>query len=1062
MPNPLQRPRPPLAVEPLEARELPSVAPAPVVLAQENFDRTAVGALPANWSQWSSQDGFAVSPTAGAAKSSGLAATGDSGQTARTWATASQPANVRASADVLVNSLVPAQVFVRGGNLGTAKPTYYAVSVTRGLDVKLVRSVNGAVRTLGDVKSASYLSNQWVTVSLLANGTKLQAFIQRRDTGQYLNSKGQWQTAATAALSVTDSSITGGGQTGLSRAAGYAGQVSFDNFAVRGATASASATPLLQQNFNSTPRGQLPAGWAQWASEGDFAVSSQGALSRPNSLAGNTAGGNTARAWMNASQPANVQVGAAVYLNNLAPAEVLLRGSGLSTASPSYYALSVTRGLKVQLLRVSRGKTTVLRTLDSRNYLSNQWVQVTLQASGSSLQATVQRLDTKQYLTSNGTWQTSPATALTVSDTTLTGAGQVGLTKGPDYGGIVLFDNFSVSRIGAGTPPPVNAPGSGGSGSGSIPQHYSWIRLAELAYSGTPLGSFEQNLLRTSVDLVIPNTDLLPDLHAIAPKTPDLIYTNVSSIYRELLTDWLNWADAHHVNRESAFYHVTVPTPFAGRSSASMPVNWFWGVYLGGEDAGYTDVTSAAHDPGSRSVSFGDTGTSVYMGYPDKFREIDFSLSSGARSGWSGVLEYATAVDANGVPTAWAPLKTLTDTTNRLTRSGQITFDPPTNWVTASVNGSARMFYVRVRTLSDGSAPVANTILGRNYTNSRDGWSGTIPVFDYAADRNHDGYLNNAEYAVALRHGDTARFAYESRLFPVAYGPMRPATNPSNAAFRTWVADYDVRLLKSQPQADGLFVDNSSGKLPGDASTVLEPAANYAQDYGAVLNAIGRAIAPHFLLANTSGGQTVADGVVSQNSAYFEESALRPLASNWQAFEDLAALIAHRASLQTPSPYAVLDSLATGGSPTDPRTQLATLAEYYLVADPKTTFLDFYGGQEPATSWSRHYSKAVTYDVGQPIGTWSLFASGRDPSGHSLNYHVYERHYTNALVLYKPISHTQGVRFDGKLGSNTATVQRLNGTYRPLRADGTLGNPITSISLRNGEGAILVPVTGGD
>jgi hypothetical protein len=158
----------------------------------------------------------------------------------------------------------------------------------------------------------------------------------------------------------------------------------------------------------------------------------------------------------------------------------------------------------------------------------------------------------------------------------------------------------------------------------------------------------------------------------------------------------------------------------------------------------------------------------------------------------------------------------------------------------------------------------------------------------------------------------------------------------------------------------------------------------------------------------------------------------------------------------------VLDSLATGGSPTDPRTQLATLAEYYMMADPKTTFLDFYGGQEPATSWSRHWSNAVTFDVGQPIGGWSLFASGRDPSALSLNYHVYERHYTNALVLYKPLSHTQGVRNDGKLGSNTATVHRLNGTYRPLRADGTLGSPVSSITLRNGEGAILIPVTGGD
>jgi hypothetical protein len=1141
MRNPPKRPRPALAVEPLEARELPSTTPAQLALpAQETFDKTAVGALPAGWSQWSSEAAFAVSPGSGTSRSSGLATTGDSGQAARTWATASQPADVRASADIFANSLVPAQVFVRGRNLDTTRPTYYAVSVTRGLDVQLLRNVNGVVRTLGHLKSASYLSNQWVTVSLRAAGSDLQVFVQRRDTGQYLNSRGQWQSTSTAALHVTDTAVTGGGQTGLGRAAGYPGAVTLDNFTVRGATASSSSAPLLQQNFNTTPGGQLPAGWSEWESEGAFGAAPTSALTSPNGLSAGTSGGDSARAWMTTAAPGNVQVSAAVFLNSLAPGEVLLRGSGLNTTSPSYYALTVTRGLEVQILRVSKGTTKVLGTLDSNNYLSNRWVQISLRANGSTLQATVQRLDTKQYLTADGNWQKSPATALTVSDTTLTAAGQVGLAKGPDYGGTVSFDNFSASPPGAAplsvritgprsgavltsrtgvtvqvanaahltgvdfyvdgtlqasdTSSPytwtldpatlttgahtltavardqggvtarasitVNAADAGGGG--KIPQHHSWIRLAELAYSGTPLGSFEQNLLRNSVDLVIPNTDLLPDLNALSPKTPNLIYTNVSSLYRELLTDWLSWADAYHVSRESAFYHVSTPTRFSGKSSSSMPVNWFWGVYLGGGTADYTDVTSAAHDPSSRALQFGGAGTSVYLGYPDKFREINFRLASGARNGWSGVLEYATAVDAHGVPTGWAPLKTITDTSNKLARTGQVTFDPPANWVTASVNGSGRLFYVRVRTVSDGSPPVVSTILGRDYTNSTGGgWSGTIPVFDSSADKNHDGYLSDAEYS-HHRPGMTARFAYESRLFPVAYGPQRPATNPSSAAFKAWAADYDLRLLKSEPQADGLFVDNSSGKPPADPGTVLEPVATYAQDYGAVLNVVGRAIAPRWVLANTSGGQTVADGVVSQNSAYFEESALRPLASNWQQFEDLADLISHRASLQSPAPYAVLDSLATGGSPTDPRTQLATLAEYYLMADPKTTFLDFYGGQEPATSWSRHFSRAAAFDVGQPVGGWSLFASGRDASNSRLTYHVYERHYTGALILYKPLSHTQGVSKDGTLGSNTATVQRLNGTYRPLRADGTLGSPVTSITLRNGEGAILVPVTGGD
>ncbi|HEX5273138.1 MAG TPA: hypothetical protein VFW33_21730, partial [Gemmataceae bacterium] len=46
----------------------------------------------------------------------------------------------------------------------------------------------------------------------------------------------------------------------------------------------------------------------------------------------------------------------------------------------------------------------------------------------------------------------------------------------------------------------------------------------------------------------------------------------------------------------------------------------------------------------------------------------------------------------------------------------------------------------------------------------------------------------------------------------------------------------------------------------------------------------------------------------------------------------------------------VLDSVPAGGSPTDPRTQIATLAEYYLLADPTRTFLDPFGGDAPATA----------------------------------------------------------------------------------------------------------------
>jgi hypothetical protein len=184
---------------------------------------------------------------------------------------------------------------------------------------------------------------------------------------------------------------------------------------------------------------------------------------------------------------------------------------------------------------------------------------------------------------------------------------------------------------------------------------------------------------------------------------------------------------------------------------------------------------------------------------------------------------------------------------------------------------------------------------------------------------------------------------------------------------------------------------------------------------------------------------------------WYEEFGIRALASNWSQFGDLSGLVARRAG----NSYAVLDSLPVGGSPTDPRTLMATLAEYYLLADPKMTFLDFFGGYAPATSWTQHFTQAVTYNVGQPQGSWSVFATAQDPSNSALTYKVFERSYSNALVLYKPLSYTQG-QSSGSLADNTATTHQLGGNYRVLQSDGTLGPVVTQITLRNGEGAILV------
>jgi hypothetical protein len=809
--------------------------------------------------------------------------------------------------------------------------------------------------------------------------------------------------------------------------------------------------PGTVETFDATAPPALPAGWSQWSSQGAgiFATSDAQAFSAPNSLASTAPSNVTGRAWENTPTAVNTGVEADVLASSLIPVQLFARGANLGSASPSYYAVSVSRGVDVALLRVVDGTATTLASVASKLYLSSAWLQVGLTLDGDQLAVQVFRPDTSQYLNANGAWTSTPANALQATDAALSGAGLVGVNRPASYAGSAALDNFTLLAPGS-APPPASLP--------TIPQHLPSIRIAELAYSGTPLGPFEQQLLQTSVDLVVPAPQYLSTINQAAPTTPQLIYSNVSNLYGSLLTDWLNWADANHVPREDAFYHVSAPTPFTGTSASSQPVDWFWNVALGPTSGttGFINLTGAAHAGGSNA--FGGAGQALDIGYTEQFNEINFALTRGKQSGFSFVIEYPTAVDASGNPTAWKALPLVSDGTDGLSKSGEVTFDPPAGWVTAVVPGStARLYYVRVRTVTGtaATAPVAMTILGDDYVDADGTDSGVIPVFDYAADANHNGYLTAAEYAVAESIGDDARFAYQARLFYPDDGQMRFILNPTSTAVRSWAIDENVALLQANPLADGIFMDNSSGKAPTTGFAVVEATASYSTDFSIMLGEINAAIAPKWVMANIADSGAGTNQVVSAVPAALDESAIRALDSTWAQFSELASSVATWQSLTNPSGYLVLDSTSTGGAETDPRTQMATLAYYDLIGNPKTTFLMLWGGEAPSSSWTNHWFDALSYNIGQPTSPYTLFATGQDPSNPALIYNIYARQYTDALVLYKPLSYTLGLG-TGTTAANTATKEQLGGAYRELNADGTLGPVITSISLANGEGAVLI------
>ncbi len=1133
MPRPI---RVRLRLESLEVRENPTAG------LIESFDQIAAPALPSGWLEWSSDGSNAFDTAAGKGlgATTGVVSTAGSRTNGLAWNGAAVPGDTGVAASIQLDTLVPTFVFVRGSNLVGATPTYLAATLTRGVNLTVTEVVNGTARVLGTLRSpsASYFSGNWAKVSLVPTGNSVAVQVVRQDTGQFLNVQGTWQTAAANALIVTTSLASAEGVAGIGRGAAYSGSVAFDNFElIPPASTPAAPSTSVEESFDTTLLGGKPAGWSRWSSDAaaSFGATSARAVSPTNGFASTGGSTSAARAWADATLPADVNASAAVYLDSLVPAQIFVRGSNLDSTAATYYAVALTRGLEARLVKVVNGVETTLGTLKSSSYFSSQWLRVSLVAEGDRLRVLLYRPDARQWLASDGTWSESPDFAIEKRDSSIAGSGKAGVARASKYAGTVAFDDFAAEPVNAASGPTVSigsdqaspvrgdvafqadatgtvsrvefrlnnqlratsatapaewtfdsttvANGSytltvrafdsaGNFGSQdyaftvanpnadpvpkpNIPRHYSHIRIAQLAYSGTPIGNaFEQGLLKNSVDVVVPNPQYLSSIQSASAATPQLIYTNVSNLYQGLLADWIDYAKKNSLNPELAFYHVTQATPFSGASPSSQPVTWFWSAY---QSAGGTasDVTAAVRGGRNFNVNFGAAGTQTAFGQLDKFREINVALAVPAAVGWSGVWEYPSAVDTNGNPTEWKSLRTSSDGTAGLAKSGTILFDPPADWKASSVGGSTREFYVRMRATAgtNAQAPQLKTALGRDYVRANGGSTGVIPAFDYGADKDHDGYLNDAEFA-SRTAGKDARFTYESRLFYPYYGQMRFVANPSSTGVRKWAADYHVRLLNANPLADGIFVDNAQGKLPFAGTPVLEPTATFSADSGALVAALNRAIAPRWVLANTAGGTSEGDAIAAGSAAVFEEFLLRPLASNWSEVGDAANLVARRLNAGG-SPYVILDSLPTGGSPTDPRTQLATLAYYYLVADPDRTMLMFYGGFNPSSSWTQHWSQAATVNVGKPTGTMQVFATGQDPSSSTLSYKVFSRNYDNALVLYKPLSYAQG-KSEGTLNDQTATTHQLGGNYRRVNADGSLGAAISSISLRNGEGAVLI------
>lgn len=1118
-------------LERLEPRENPST------WSGETFDQLTAPALPTGWANWSNDGSvqYITSKLQAASGPNSLASLGSSATQSRFWSAATYPADYGGGMTVRSNGAARLEVFARGSNLNTATPTYISAVALPGGGVQLVEVKSGVRTTLGQVTTAQAMpvNGVWLRVQLQPVGSTLGVTVQRADDGRYLTPAGGWQSAPINALQANTTVTPTSGLLGVGRLSGGSGMAFVDDVV--------ALTPAgVPQNFDTTRPNPLPANWQSWASDGQQRATVGGTrfLSSDSALSLTGTSATSARAWAGSAFAANSVVEASVFADSLIPTGVIARGQNLNTATPTYYSLTAVRGLGVQLKRVVNGVETSLGSIQSAGYVSGQWVKLSLQANGSQLRGLVYRTDTQQWMAADGSWQSSPEAAFTVTDTTISGAGFAGVERVKSASGTVWVDDFQVRPVSTAAMPKVTiTPSQTGTVSGTVRftatvtpadrvsriefrlngvlrstqsaspaawdldsttltngshtltvrtvdvdgnsdtatylftvqndtggkpdrpdgvRKYDHIRLAQLAYAGNPMGTYELQLAANSLDLIVPNARFLNSLETAAPDTPKVIYSNVSNLYGDLLTDWFEYAGKTGADRETAFFHVTQATTFNGLSAASVPVREFWKVVRGAADGTgtLTDLTAAARGTSTTGVGFGTAGQALSLGWTDRFRELNFTVQSAA-VGWGGRIEYVSEVNADGSPKAWKTLSLLSNGTNGFTTTGQVLFDPPTDWKAAKLRGTTQLlYYVRVVT-TQGTGPTARSLFGRDYVGAGSGSTGTIPAFDDLADKNGDGYLTNTEYATR-RAGMNARFEHESRLFYPYYGQMRFVTNPNGLAEQKWAADYHKRLMAANPHADGVFLDNSNGKLPFAGTPVKESVATFTEDLAAAVGAVTRALPGKWVVANTVGSIAEGDPIAREATAAYEEFLLRPNDHNWSNLIDIQDRVNRRLAADSPSPYVIIDTHPGGNaSVATERTRMGSLAYYYLLADPDKTFLMFFGGYKPSAKWSEVFVPAATYDVGQPKGEMTTFATGVDPQNANLTYKVYGREYDNALVLFKPKSYTLG-KGTGTTDDATGTVHQLNGSYRQLYSDGSLGQVVTSVRLRNGEGMVLV------
>ena len=322
-------------------------------------------------------------------------------------------------------------------------------------------------------------------------------------------------------------------------------------------------------------------------------------------------------------------------------------------------------------------------------------------------------------------------------------------------------------------------------------------------------------------------------------------------------------------------------------------------------------------------------------------------------------------------------------------------------------------------------------------------------------------YATHSSYSLenAFLHKAGAAHDSAGRIVITIWSSARWVINPADEGARNYQVDRFQRVVANE---NGVFVDECAGILGLiPASQEFPTKTDFQAPQTATFAAIKQAFGSKVLMLNTAEYNTAFDlaNALAAGAVHLEgmNNPLHPgIGGAWQWIESLTSqnVLVDFVNLYTSEYVNTIAATFPHGNSATPaqRMKMAELASYYIVvpSNPATLALQL------ENSWDLPYSslwiRAQEANIGHPLGPRVLASRGTDPLGQS--YAVYTRDMDRALIIMRI---NQGWGAHSYVDATAVSIPLpATDQWLPLNADGTLGAPVTSITLRNVEAAILV------